>query len=161
MKLEDQIIDAVWVHPGITYYRLAILLRVDEADLQRTMTALENEGQLHCERLRTSLRWYAPDASSIPQPRPGEIVPGTRAWEALDITAKGTGSVKLNELAAQTPMNRAYAQRVMRHLEVAKLVAAKDTRRTTWTATADGRKRVADEESRQMRMSKGERRPLR
>jgi DNA-binding IclR family transcriptional regulator len=142
VKLAEQIVAAVRAHPGLTIYRLAILLDVDEGELHKVVLALASEGRLRSYRHRASLRWYEPGAMITEPPR-GGIGPGTRAWEALVMAAPLTEGVTLAQLTADTRMSAAYAYVVMLRLEAAGLVRRRSTERR-WIVSRNGHELLAE-----------------
>lgn len=151
--LAEQVIDAVQVHPGMTYYGLSRLLRVDETTLRLATQRLSDEGRLRSERRPSSLRWYEA-GTDVPQPPPGDITPGSRAWNALAVTAaaRSRGIAQAN-LEEQIPVNSAYVDRIMRRLEDAGLVVEVDGQ-NRWVATPIGRERAEAELARKGRARK-------
>jgi hypothetical protein len=120
--LAERLADAVRRHPGLTLYRLAILLDVDEQDLGIAATELTGEGRLSQRTQRSSVRWYAPEVPADQEPPADKIMPGMRAWEVLVLASTRPGGITPAEVATHTRMNAGYAYKMLRRLEAHQLV---------------------------------------
>lgn len=143
MELAGRVIGAVRAYPGLTIYRLAILLNVPETQLQMAVTALASEGRLRSRRERASVRWYEPGVSDARRSSVGNAQPGTRAWEALKLASSLPNGITPAQLAARTPISPSYAYRVLRRLQAEKLMVACPGERK-WTMSEKGRQAIAE-----------------
>lgn len=145
MELAERIIHAVRAHPGLTVYRLAILLAVEERELDRVLTVLGREERLSGRVQRTSIRWYTPETPLGQEPPTSKIRPGMRAWEALVLAREHKEGVTPAEIAASTPMTKGYAYKMMLSLQDARLVRrCRNERR--WVVNQKGRDLLAREQ---------------
>lgn len=145
--LAEHVLDAVRLHPGLTLYRLAILLDVDEEELSRTMTMLAREGRLSDRKQRVSIRWYAPEVPADQEPPADKIRPGMRAWEVLVLASARPGGITPDGVATHTRMNAGYAYKMLLRLETHRLVRRCGQERR-WVMTQRGRDLLAREQGR-------------
>lgn len=118
----ERLSDAVRAHPGLTRYRLARLLQVDEHQLEQVISRLTDEGRVSGRTQRASVRWYAPEVPADQEPPTGVIRPGMRAYEALVLASARPGGITPGEVATRTGMSTGYAYKVMLRLEGERLV---------------------------------------
>ncbi|MGN6371507.1 MAG: hypothetical protein ACTHM1_00730 [Solirubrobacteraceae bacterium] len=152
--LAARLADAVRAHPGLTLYRLAILLDVDEQQLGQMMALLADEGRVSGRKQRVSIRWYTPEVPADQEPPADKIRPGMRAWEVLVLASTRPGGITPDGVATHTRMNTGYAYKVLQRLEAHQLVErCGDERR--WKINQNGRDLLAREQIRQGRGSNG------
>lgn len=145
--LAERLASAVREHPGLTRYRLAILLDVDEQELGPIMTLLVHEGRLSGRKQRASIRWYVPEVPADQEPPADKIRPGMRAWEVLVLLSTRPGGITPDGVAAHTRMNAGYAYKMLLRLEANQLVERCGEERR-WAVSPNGRELLAREQTR-------------
>lgn len=143
--LTDRLADAVRSHPGLTRYRLAILLDVDEHQLEQAMSRLTHEGRLSGRTQRASVRWYAPEVPVDQEPPTDRIRPGMRAWEVLVLAVTRPGGITPDGVATHTRMSAGYAYKMLLRLEAHQLVERCGKERR-WAVSQKGRDLLAREQ---------------
>lgn len=140
--LGEQIVKAVRAYPGLTLYRLALLLDVDERALDGVINKLASEARLTSRTQRSSVRWYVPEAPADQGPPSDPITPGMRAWEVLVLTSTRAGGITPHGIAAHTRMDAGYGQKMLLRLEAEQLVRRCGPERR-WVVTQKGRDLLA------------------
>ncbi|MGN6372378.1 MAG: hypothetical protein ACTHM1_05240 [Solirubrobacteraceae bacterium] len=143
--LAERLADAVRAHPGLTRYRLAILLDVHEDQLEQAISRLIREGRLTDRTQRASVRLYAPKILIDAESATYRIRPGMRAWEVLVLASAHPNGITPADVAALTRMTRGYAYKMMLRLEADRLLTrCRNERR--WKVNQIGRALLAREQ---------------